>query len=248
MIFPPVHGICHCCMKQNPRPFVSWKKLKQRLKEDENETVTNCHQLKMRATDGKMRCGNETKPPSLCFPQSFAGICIHQINYIIEQQLAEKSGKADDFINAGNYLDKIFDLGVEYIIVFINRSDIYKLLLQDQKFVWTDRRRRGFFLGKTGKKASVYMYTDVMDKQPRVFMFKKKQTSQLSKKIDIRIDDFNESNDILEVTIKEQPYWLKVYCPQQEKQREYLRQQVRISVEGEICFGSEENMVVYMFC
>ena len=32
-----------------------WKKLKQRLKEDENETVTNCHQLKMRAADGKMR-------------------------------------------------------------------------------------------------------------------------------------------------------------------------------------------------
>ena len=44
-----------------------WNKLKQRLKEEGNETVTNCHQLKMRAADGKMRCGNETKPPSLCF-------------------------------------------------------------------------------------------------------------------------------------------------------------------------------------
>ncbi|MFI3333411.1 MAG: Bro-N domain-containing protein [Rikenellaceae bacterium] len=32
-----------------------WNKLKQRLKEEGNETVTNCHQLKMRATDGKMR-------------------------------------------------------------------------------------------------------------------------------------------------------------------------------------------------
>ena len=32
-----------------------WKKLKQRLKEEGNETVTNCHQLKMRAADGKMR-------------------------------------------------------------------------------------------------------------------------------------------------------------------------------------------------
>ncbi len=32
-----------------------WNKLKQRLKEEENETVTNCHGLKMRATDGKMR-------------------------------------------------------------------------------------------------------------------------------------------------------------------------------------------------
>jgi hypothetical protein len=32
-----------------------WNKLKQRLKEEGNETVTNCHQLKMLAEDGKMR-------------------------------------------------------------------------------------------------------------------------------------------------------------------------------------------------
>lgn len=32
-----------------------WRKLKQRLKEEGNETVTNCHGLKMTAPDGKMR-------------------------------------------------------------------------------------------------------------------------------------------------------------------------------------------------
>ena len=32
-----------------------WRKLKQTLKEEGNETVTNCHGLKMKATDGKMR-------------------------------------------------------------------------------------------------------------------------------------------------------------------------------------------------
>ena len=32
-----------------------WRKLKQRLKEEGNETVTNCHGLKMRASDGKNR-------------------------------------------------------------------------------------------------------------------------------------------------------------------------------------------------
>ena len=32
-----------------------WNKLKQRLKEAGNETVTNCHQLKLKANDGKMR-------------------------------------------------------------------------------------------------------------------------------------------------------------------------------------------------
>lgn len=32
-----------------------WRKLKQRLKEEGNETVTNCHTLKLKASDGKMR-------------------------------------------------------------------------------------------------------------------------------------------------------------------------------------------------
>lgn len=32
-----------------------WRKLKQRLKEEGNETVTNCHGLKLRASDGKQR-------------------------------------------------------------------------------------------------------------------------------------------------------------------------------------------------
>ena len=32
-----------------------WRKLKQRLKEEGNETVTNCHALKLKAVDGKMR-------------------------------------------------------------------------------------------------------------------------------------------------------------------------------------------------
>ena len=36
-------------------PTAYWRKLKQRLKSEGNETVTNCHGLKMRAADGKMR-------------------------------------------------------------------------------------------------------------------------------------------------------------------------------------------------
>lgn len=36
-------------------PNAYWRKLKQRLKAEGNETVTNCHGLKMQAQDGKMR-------------------------------------------------------------------------------------------------------------------------------------------------------------------------------------------------
>jgi hypothetical protein len=37
----------------NPQAY--WRKLKERLKAEGNETVTNCHALKMKAIDGKMR-------------------------------------------------------------------------------------------------------------------------------------------------------------------------------------------------
>ena len=36
-------------------PYAYWRKLKQRLLEEGNETVTNCHTLKMIAKDGKLR-------------------------------------------------------------------------------------------------------------------------------------------------------------------------------------------------
>lgn len=36
-------------------PGAYWRKLKERLKQEGNETVTNCHGLKMSAADGKMR-------------------------------------------------------------------------------------------------------------------------------------------------------------------------------------------------
>lgn len=42
-------------LTESVNPNAYWRKLKQRLKEEGNETVTNCHGLKMLAPDGKMR-------------------------------------------------------------------------------------------------------------------------------------------------------------------------------------------------
>ena len=42
-----------------------WRKLKQRLKAEGNETVTNCHGLKMLAADGKMRLTDVADTPQL---------------------------------------------------------------------------------------------------------------------------------------------------------------------------------------
>lgn len=42
-------------LTESINPNAYWRKLKQRLKEEGNETVTICHGLKMKAQDGKMR-------------------------------------------------------------------------------------------------------------------------------------------------------------------------------------------------
>ncbi|PTN09862.1 Bro-N domain-containing protein [Mangrovibacterium marinum] len=42
-------------LTQSINPQAYWRKLKERLKKEGNETVTNCHGLKMKAADGKMR-------------------------------------------------------------------------------------------------------------------------------------------------------------------------------------------------
>ncbi len=42
-------------LTQSIDPTAYWRKLKQRLRAEGNQTVTNCHGLKMPAPDGKMR-------------------------------------------------------------------------------------------------------------------------------------------------------------------------------------------------
>lgn len=42
-------------LTESPNPKVYWRVLKKRLKDEGNETVTNCNALKMPAPDGKMR-------------------------------------------------------------------------------------------------------------------------------------------------------------------------------------------------
>lgn len=42
-------------LTQSIDPAVYWRKLKERLKKEGNQTVTNCHGLKMTASDGKKR-------------------------------------------------------------------------------------------------------------------------------------------------------------------------------------------------
>ena len=52
-------------LTESKDPAAYWRKLKQRLKEEGNQTVTNCHALKMVAADGKMRLTDVADPEQL---------------------------------------------------------------------------------------------------------------------------------------------------------------------------------------
>jgi hypothetical protein len=56
------HLVISDVLTDSKDPAAYWRKLKQRLIAEGNETVTNCNQLKLRAADGKMRltlnCGS----------------------------------------------------------------------------------------------------------------------------------------------------------------------------------------------
>lgn len=96
-----------------------WNKLKQRLSEEGNETVTNCHQFKMRAADGKMRltdCADTEQllriiqsipsPKAEPFKRWLAAIGAERIREISDpeiaaqraQELYRKKGYPDDWI------------------------------------------------------------------------------------------------------------------------------------------------------
>ena len=52
-------------LTNSPNPQVYWRVMKKRLRDEGNETVTNCNGLKMQAVDGKMRMTDVADPAQL---------------------------------------------------------------------------------------------------------------------------------------------------------------------------------------
>lgn len=101
-------------------PTAYWRKLKQRLKAEGNETVTNCHALKMRAADGKMRMTDVAdteqllrliqsvpSPKAEPFKQWLAKVGSQRLDQIQDPELSiqqalqdyHRLGYSDDWIN-----------------------------------------------------------------------------------------------------------------------------------------------------
>ena len=52
-------------LTESKNPSAYWRKLKQRLSEESNGSVTNCHRLKMHAKEGKIRKTDVTNTKGL---------------------------------------------------------------------------------------------------------------------------------------------------------------------------------------
>ena len=96
-----------------------WRKLKQRLKQEGNETVTNCHALKLKAQDGKYRMTDvvdiegmfriiESMPSKNAEPikQWLAGLGSERINETFDPSLAVQ--RAMDLYRTKGYDEKEF--------------------------------------------------------------------------------------------------------------------------------------------
>ena len=95
-------------LTESENPQIYWRVLKNRLKKEGNETVTNCNALKMRATDGKMRLTDvaDTKqlfrliqsipsPQAEPFKQWMASVAAQRLDQMQDPELNFEQAYAD---------------------------------------------------------------------------------------------------------------------------------------------------------
>ena len=95
-------------LTESKDPLAYWRKLKQRLKNEGNEPVTNCHGLKMRAADGKMRMTDVAtaeqmfrviqsipSPKAEPFKAWMAKVAAERLDQIQDPELSIQQGLAD---------------------------------------------------------------------------------------------------------------------------------------------------------
>ena len=114
-----------------------WNKLKQRLVEEGNETVTNCHQLKLRAADGKMRQTDVAdqqqlfrliqsipSPKAEPFKQWIANVASERIDKIQDPELAILRGA--DYYRAKGYSESWINQRLQSIKMRKELTDEWK--------------------------------------------------------------------------------------------------------------------------
>jgi hypothetical protein len=158
-------------------PTAYWRKLKQRLKEEGNETVTNCHGLKMVAPDGKMRLTDvaDTKgilriiqsipsPKAEPFKQWLAVVGAERIDETIDPEIAIdralatylKKGYSREWINQRILTLQVRnELTSEWDACGVKEGREYALLTDEISKVWSGMTTRQYKTFKGLKKENL---------------------------------------------------------------------------------------------
>ena len=191
-----------------------WNKLKQRLKNEGSELVTNCHQLKMKATDGKMRLTDVAtveqlfriiqsipSPKAEPFKRWLATVGAERIEETIDPEQAidraletyQRKGYSDEWIQQRLMSIKVRNaLTDEWQKSGVQKGREYAILTDEITKAWTDMTTRQYKTFKGLKKEN--LRDNMSDMELILNMLAESTATNISKKE--KPDTFDKSKDI----------------------------------------------------
>lgn len=201
-------------LTESKNPSAYWRKLKQRLSDESNESVTNCHRLKMPAKDGKMRLTDaaNTKqlfrliqsvpsPKAEPFKQWLAKVGRERLEEVADPEIAieraintyRKKGYSEEWITQRmRSVETRKDLTAEWVRVGVEPGVEYAILTDDISKAWSGMSTKEYKQYKGLKKEGL---RDNMTNMELILnMLAEVSTTEISKSENP--DGFEESRDV----------------------------------------------------
>jgi len=210
--YPIIDVIAVLTESKNPSAY--WRKLKQRLSEESNESVTNCHRLKMPAKDGKMRetdvantkellrlIQSVPSPKAEPFKQWLAQMGKERLEEIADPEIAmqraintyREKGYTEEWITQRmRSIETRKELTAEWNRVGVNEGIEYAILTNDISKAWSGMSTKEYKQYKGLRKESL---RDNMTNLELIFnMLAEASTTEISKVENP--DGFEDSRDV----------------------------------------------------
>ena len=201
-------------LTESKNPSAYWRKLKQRLSEESNESVTNCHRLKMPAKDGKMRetdvantkellriIQSVPSPNAEPFKQWLAQMGKERLEEIADPEIAmqraintyREKGYTEEWITQRmRSIETRKELTAEWNRVGVNEGIEYAILTNDISKAWSGMSTKEYKQYKGLRKESL---RDNMTNLELIFnMLAEASTTEISKVENP--DGFEDSRDV----------------------------------------------------
>jgi len=201
-------------LTESKNPSAYWRKLKQRLSEESNESVTNCHRLKMPAKDGKMRetdvantkellriIQSVPSPNAEPFKQWLAQMGKERLEEIADPEIAmqraintyREKGYSEEWITQRmRTIETRKELTAEWNRVGVNEGIEYAILTDDISKAWSGMSTKEYKQYKGLKKEGL---RDNMTNMELILnMLAEASTTEISKVENP--DGFDESRDV----------------------------------------------------